>query len=128
MTKTDAQKTLISIPNVKLGTLIVTDFRPYFDVSGSYLDHLEATVNRSPTHGEMEILYARKIVCVSHTMGQTGEWDGMHSPNGNWNTGENGKRSNGGKIPQEPTSPISYMVWGYIAFAVLIFLAVWLLR
>jgi len=51
--------------------LTVTNFDRYFDVTGSYMDHYQATANREPTPDEMEELFKYKIVCVTTARGET---------------------------------------------------------
>lgn len=46
--------------------LEITNVKPYFDYTGSYLSHFEATASREPTHAEMKQLEAdHKIVCFT---------------------------------------------------------------
>ena len=58
---------MVEMPeDIQIGDLVVTKIERYFDESGSYMDHFQATANRQPTHSEMKMLADQyKVVCVT---------------------------------------------------------------
>jgi hypothetical protein len=50
------KKNNIVIKNSDRGDLVISEIEPYFDFTGSYMDHYEGKMNREPTSLEMKTL------------------------------------------------------------------------
>ena len=70
---------------------------------------------------EQQIYCYNNHISMEWANGSAGEWEGMHNPDGSWNTGE----KSGGHIPTLPMSGIEKSMYVYMAFLLLLITLVW---